>query len=735
MSVSSGVGLISGINTESIITQMANATRKSETIIQQRQTVLSNKSKAYDTLVAKLTALQDQLKTMLNPSDFSFSSASSSDSDVLGITADKTAAVGSYSVKVLQLAQASRLASQGMANLDGPIASADGLVTLQTGQGTVRNYNVTATTTLTDLRDSINADSSSGVTASIINDGSATNPYRLVLTAKESGAANSITFLNNQTTLDFANKSIEAAVAATANQFNGTITSSGTYTGSGTTNVVVKVTQAGTVDGAGAAKFVVSLDGGQTFGTTVYSAQSTAQDISGGLGVQVAFGAGTTNFAVNDKFSIDAFDPTLSQAQDAAIMVDGIRISRSTNTFSDIATGVTFTAKSVSANTVTASVNAESGLLNAEVMKFQTAYNDLVKSFSDLSSYDATTKVAQPLFGESALRSIQNSLSSIITNPVGGANKTYNTLASLGMTLQADGTLKFDSAKMTAAMSDVNNIMKMFGRIGDTTNAQIKVATVGSKAVAGTYAVNITTAATRAQVDGAQALAATGLAANETLSFTVGGKTFNVALSAGDKIDGVVSKLNAEFASQGVDMQASNNGGVLRLQSKTYGASSTFSVVSDQASASANQLGIGTTTSTSTGADVAGTIGGVAAIGKGQTLSGATGDKFEGLSLTVSATAPTTASITVSSGVADQMLSQLTSYLDDKGIIKAKQSGYADSIKGMNDQIQKIEDHITSESTRMRAQFLAMEKALAKMQGLGDQVTKAVAQLQGTKSS
>ena len=398
MSVSSGIGLISGINTESIISQMASASRLPETLLKQRESVLSAKSQAYGTLSEKLTALRDQLANMLDASDFSFTSANSSDASILGVTADKTASAASYSIKVLQLAQSARMASQGVTDLDDPIASGNGLVTIQTGSGTVRNYTVSSSTTMANLRDMINADTSSGVRASIINDGSAINPYRLVLTGKDTGASNAVTFLNNDTTLNFMTKSIEAAVAGNSNQFNGSVTSSGTYTGSGTANVVMKVTQAGTVDGTGAAKFVVSLDGGLTFGTTEYSASSTAQDVSGGMGIQVAFGAGTTNFAKNDTFSIDAFDPTLSQASDAIISVDGIRISRSTNTFSEVASGVTFTAKTVSANAVTVSVQNEAGLLNAEVVKFATAYNDLVNTAKSLSAYDSTTKKSQPAF-------------------------------------------------------------------------------------------------------------------------------------------------------------------------------------------------------------------------------------------------------------------------------------------------------------------------------------------------
>jgi len=732
MGVSSGVGLISGIDTESLISKLMALNQQPITLIQRHETILNTKSQAYQTLSDKLTALRDQLNVMLKPADFAFRSASSSDTNVLDITADKTAAVGTYSVKVLQVAQAHRLASQGVADLDAPIATTDGTVTIQVGSGVVQNYSVSATTTLTDLRDAINTDTTSGVRASIINDGSATNPYRLVLTAKNTGASNAINILTNDTTLDLANNTIEAAAAASGNSFDGTVTSSGTYTGTGTTNVVIKVTQAGGVDGADAAKFVVSLDGGLTYGSTVYSAQSTAQDVSGGLGIQVAFAAGTTDFAVNDRFTIDAFDPTLTSAADAIISVDGIQITRSTNTFSDVISGVTLTAKSASSTAATVSVENQVGLLNAEIIKFQSAYNALVTSMNDLSAYDKDNKTARPLFGDSALRMIKSTLAAIITDPVSGVSSAHNTLASLGLTLQANGTLGFDSTKMNDALeNDLASIMKIFGRIGESTSSQVVFVNSTDKTAARAHAVNITTAAARAQVDGAQPLATTGLAQDELLTFTNDGETFAVNLAAGDKIDSVVSKINAAFTAQGVGLQATNSGGALRIQTVAYGASAQFSAISDRDSGTNTQLGIGITTRTSTGVDVAGTINGAAAQGTGQTLTGATGTDAEGLELQVTATAPLTATMTLTSGVADRMLGKIEAYVDsDGGVLKTRQDGIADTIKSLDERISTLEERITKETVRLRAQFLAMEQQLAKLQGVGDYVANQLSQLQ-----
>jgi flagellar hook-associated protein 2 len=736
MSITSGVGIISGIDYTSLLSKMAELSRRPETLIQRRGSVLKTQSDAYDAISSKLTALLDQLKQLLTREDFFSNSATSSNNDALGASVDKTAQAGIYSVRVLQLAQADRLASQGLDSLTAPIASGSGTFNIQVGSNPVRAYAVTAATTLTDLRDMINKDANSGVRASIVSDGSPTTPYHLVLTSKETGTANNIKFITNNTSLNFTDKIIEQATAAAGNTFDGTVTSSGTYTGTGSMSLVMKMTQAGAVDGA--ARFVVSRNGGVTFDYgTVYSATTAAQDISGGAGVQAAFAAGTKDLAVGDTFRIDAFDPRLATASDAVVEVDGVTINRGTNVLTDVIEGVTLTAKAVTTSAATVTVKNGIGLINAAISQFQQSYNGLVGTISSLTAYDTKTKIAQPLFGESGIRTLRNALNRLITSPVPGATGTHTTLASLGLKLQPDGTLGYDQAKMNDALqNDIEGLMKIFGRIGDSTNSQVQFVSATSKTAAGTYQVAITAAAARATVDGTHALQGGVLGANESLTFTVAGKSFNVGLTAGDTLDQVMSKLNSAFASNGVALEATAQSGALRLQSTGYGSKESFTVVSDQDGALATQLGIGLTSQTTTGTDVAGTINGMAALGSGQTLKGAAGTKFEGLELSVTASAPTTATFTYSSGVADQMQGLLDQYLKTgTGVIQVRKDGISKTIDSLNKQIDTIEAHITQQTERMRKQFLGLESTLAKYQNLGDYISRTLGQLSTTKTS
>ncbi len=131
------------------------------------------------------------------------------------------------------------------------------------------------------LRDKINSAGAVGIRASISNDGTGSDPYRLILTANDSGSANTIYITQNDTDLDFANKQVEAAYANTSNTYTGTITSAGTYTG--TTNKTFLI-EAVTAGASATATYKYSIDGGVNwlgYDGSAYNA-AASDDASGG---------------------------------------------------------------------------------------------------------------------------------------------------------------------------------------------------------------------------------------------------------------------------------------------------------------------------------------------------------------------------------------------------------------------------------------------------------------------
>jgi flagellar hook-associated protein 2 len=143
----------------------------------------------------------------------------------------------------------------------------------------------------------------------------------------------------------------------------------------------------------------------------------------------------------------------LEPAQNAQILVASFDIESETNVFEDAIDGVTITAVAESdGEEVALDVAFDKSGVQARIQKFVTEYNSMQAQLAKLGSYNAETKAAGPLLGDSLLRAIETETRRAISNPVTGLSGPYTTLASLGITTNATGALQVDSAKLTKAL-------------------------------------------------------------------------------------------------------------------------------------------------------------------------------------------------------------------------------------------------------------------------------------------
>jgi flagellar hook-associated protein 2 len=159
------------------------------------------------------------------------------------------------------------------------------------------------------------------------------------------------------------------------------------------------------------------------------------------------------------------------EAADAALKINGISITGSGNTISDAVEGLTITLKATGTTSVT--VARDTSSLSAGVNALVKAYNDFAKVARDLGRYDATTKQGGPLIGDSTLRSAQNVFRNLLGHvPSELSGASLQRLSDIGVTMQKDGTLKVDSAKLDAAISGnfngVANLVAAYGSSIDT---------------------------------------------------------------------------------------------------------------------------------------------------------------------------------------------------------------------------------------------------------------------------
>ena len=154
---------------------------------------------------------------------------------------------------------------------------------------------------------------------------------------------------------------------------------------------------------------------------------------------QGAFPDGANQFDVN------------TVAQDAHLKIDGLDVYRTTNSISDAITGVTLSLAAQGTTTLT--VAKDSASAKSAMNTFVTAYNDVSKQLRDAMTYNASTKQASILTGDSGARSLQTALREMIGYSRSSAGSSYSTFSDLGVALQRDGSLVFDSSKFDTAMA------------------------------------------------------------------------------------------------------------------------------------------------------------------------------------------------------------------------------------------------------------------------------------------
>ncbi|WP_457666123.1 flagellar filament capping protein FliD [Thiolapillus sp.] len=187
-----GVG--SGLDVNSIVNQLMALERRPLEALQRRQDQYEAQLSAYGQLKSALSGFQDAMEGLSSQDAFKVFSASTSNEDVLQVSAASTAPLGSYNVRVERLAAYHKMASNEFSNTATFGGSAGDSMSIQIGSDPANTLNIDLSTaqTLEDVRDLINDDlSNPGVTATVVN-GNGGN-QKLILTADDSGAASAMT--------------------------------------------------------------------------------------------------------------------------------------------------------------------------------------------------------------------------------------------------------------------------------------------------------------------------------------------------------------------------------------------------------------------------------------------------------------------------------------------------------------------------------------------------------------
>lgn len=250
--------------------------------------------------------------------------------------------------------------------------------------------------------------------------------------------------------------SVEVSSLATAQKSVSSAYASGAAVGAGTLTVTV-----------GGNAMNIAVGAGDSLGTIA----SAINGSSSNPGVQATVVSGTsgqqllltsTSTGVANAFTVTAgsgsssglsslataLNTPSSAATDASLTIDGIAVSSASNVVSSALPGVTLNLTATGSTTLT--VAQDPSAITTAVNNFVSAYNTYASTVNSLDSYDPSTQEAGVLLGDSTLMSIQRQVNTILSGGVAG--NSIGSLAALGVTRNADGTLSVDSNQLNSAI-------------------------------------------------------------------------------------------------------------------------------------------------------------------------------------------------------------------------------------------------------------------------------------------
>ncbi len=196
-------GLASGIQWQDTVNMLMQIESQPLYRLEERKTEEQTRIDAWVSITSKLNALQSAATAIDTANKLLAMNASSSDGDIISVSATADAIAATHSIQVNQLAQQEvKVHDTGWADLAQTSLTGSGTDFSYTFDGTTRTLTLASGATLSDLIEAINDDEDNpGVSASSIDDGTGASPIHLVLTANEASDTDSIVINDAATTI------------------------------------------------------------------------------------------------------------------------------------------------------------------------------------------------------------------------------------------------------------------------------------------------------------------------------------------------------------------------------------------------------------------------------------------------------------------------------------------------------------------------------------------------------
>ena len=465
---------------------------------------------------------------------------------------------------------------------------------------------------------------------------------------------------------------------------------------------------------------IVNDGGSYKLLVTAPSGESNELEIT----VNADAGSALNNFGFSAA-TAEKSDIQVQAGADAKISVNGLLLTRESNHLTDVIPGMEFDIFSASTETVSINISADKNTAETAIRDFVDTYNTFLKEVEKLVGFDKELEGFGSLRQDPLAKNLLQTVRTMMTSAIPGMSDGFNSLATLGIRTQLDGSLQIvENNTNTDFRAAIDNnfeaVKDLFTPKTSSSDTRIDVTAFSGMSVAGSYEVEITQKPEKGFIQGGDISVGFPITTGSGHSFTIqvdGHSAASITLPDGkiytngaDLAADMQSLINMDPALKeamvGVQVSFENN--QLTFTSKAYGGGSNVSFTA--VGADMAQLGISVQAGTA-GKDVAGTIDGVAAFGSGNVLLPALGSKAEGLSMVVSANVEvgTKATIGFSRGFAGQMDTLINNFLKSSGLIAGREENLNKSIEDVKDDTEVMERRSEALRARLESQFIAME--------------------------
>lgn len=487
-------GIASGLDWKTMVDQLMNIERQPITRLQDRKKTLQTKNSAFQDINTKLLTLQNAVgelskTTNIKARKATVTKTNTTDADAITITANTDAAPGVYKVKVNALATnttVSNTARLGSAITRTDIALNDlnfaqditaGTFSLMVN-GEAKTIEIDpATDTLSNLFTKING-ADGRITASLENN-------KLVLTADPSvtsfsvgtgGDKSNFASVASLSTASFSGGKIESLREISTVQLSKAIYNT-EFDNAGISGLNGPTSGVLTINGAEFSYDTAT----ETLGTLIGRINASDANVTASYNaiddkiMLASKVTGATGIAISDTgglLSNSGLFSTQTLGANASITVEGFNggqpITSTSNTFTNVAPGLSITATTEMANWQTVSITADTEGVKGKVKAFVDEFNKIVDTI------DAARAKGQTLAYDGTLGDIRAKLFSMVSSAVDTLSNSPKTFSAIGITTSKDDRnhLTLDEKKFTEALeSDPNRVADIFTSKVSTYNA------------------------------------------------------------------------------------------------------------------------------------------------------------------------------------------------------------------------------------------------------------------------